>query len=149
MSLYDFPELPKVDYDRINALTADFVKNRIVPPSAEQTDDLIDKTSKVHSGVESLAASSQRLESLTEALIKETGNVRQEVAILASSSEKLERLTLRLNGLTWVLIILTFLAIAVPVGVEVWKSYYVEVPELRIALPPPQTALQTPARPPR
>jgi hypothetical protein len=47
-----------------------------------------------------------------------------EVGILANSSGKLEQLTERLNHLTWVLIILTVLAIASPIGIEVWKAYH-------------------------
>jgi hypothetical protein len=41
---------------------------------------------------------------------------------LADSSEKLERLTIKLKDLTWALIILTILAAAVPIGIELWKA---------------------------
>lgn len=42
---------------------------------------------------------------------------------LTKSSERLENLTVRLKFLTWVLIVLTALAIITPIGIEVWRAY--------------------------
>ena len=57
----------------------------------------------------------------TKELIAATSQVHDEVSVLAHSSERLETLTRRLNRLTWVLIILTALAVIVPIGIEAWK----------------------------
>jgi hypothetical protein len=46
------------------------------------------------------------------------------ISSLTSSSDRLEGLTRRLNRLTWVLIILTFLAVLVPIGLEIWNAYH-------------------------
>ena len=43
---------------------------------------------------------------------------------LSSSSDRLERLTKTLRNLTWVLIVLTFLAVLVPAGLDFWKAYH-------------------------
>ena len=43
------------------------------------------------------------------------------VKSLSSSSDRLERLTKTLRNLTWVLIVLTFLAVLVPAGLDFWK----------------------------
>jgi len=66
----------------------------------------------------------ERLSELISSLTDATNKVHQEVAILNSSSGKLEGLTRRLNGLTWVLIILTFFAVVVPAGLDFWKAYH-------------------------
>jgi hypothetical protein len=65
-----------------------------------------------------------RLAGLITSLTDATNKVHQEVAILNSSSDRLEGLTRRLNRLTWVLIILTFLAVVVPAGLDFWKAYH-------------------------
>lgn len=62
--------------------------------------------------------------SQVERLVEATNHVHREVGLLADSSNKLEGLTVRLKNLTWVLIFLTFLAAAVPIGIEVWKAYH-------------------------
>jgi hypothetical protein len=41
---------------------------------------------------------------------------------LAASSDRLENLTKTLKNLTWALIVLTFFAVAIPIGIEVWKA---------------------------
>ena len=51
---------------------------------------------------------------------------------LADSSVEMEQLTKKLNRLTCVLIVLTALAVLVPVGVEIWHAYL----ELTAPLPP-------------
>jgi hypothetical protein len=56
-------------------------------------------------------------------LTAETTKVHREVALLTASSDKLELLTKRLNGLTWALIILTGLAVAEPIAIEIWKAH--------------------------
>jgi hypothetical protein len=50
------------------------------------------------------------------------------------SSRKLEKLTERLNKLTWALIFLTIAAVAVPIGIEVWKARH-ETPAVQTAPP--------------
>jgi hypothetical protein len=120
-----------------------------IPPSAEQTQELISRTGDVHAGVETLTQSSVKLEKLTEALIDETTNVHREIAWLANSSGKLETLTATLKNLTWALIFLTVAAIVVSLGIEIWKSYHAELPSINIAPPPPRSSPQTPSPPPR
>jgi hypothetical protein len=66
----------------------------------------------------------ERISELITSLTDATNKVHQEVAILNSSSDGLERLTRRLNGLTWVLIVLTFFAVVVPIGLEIWNAYH-------------------------
>jgi hypothetical protein len=112
MKFDDFQLPPPIDLSGIR-----------IPPSAEQTNKLIDNTSLLTAGMKRLADSSSRLEKLSEALIKETSNVHREVAILGASSTKLESLTVRLNTLTWILIFLTALAL-IPVGKDLWKAYH-------------------------
>lgn len=65
-----------------------------------------------------------------------TDRVRGETAKLTSSSQKMEDLTNTLKNLTWALIVLTIAAVAVPIGIEVWKASH----ESHIALPasPPE-----------
>jgi hypothetical protein len=135
MSFFDFKP-PELDNERLNQLMADLVP----APSAEQTDKLIENTSKVHSGIETLSHYSQNLALLTETLVNETKNVHREVALLNSSSERLEHLTVRVKNLTWALFFLALLAAVIPIGIEVWKAYHQE------PAPRPQvTAPQTPA----
>lgn len=66
----------------------------------------------------------EKLGSLLSQLTAATQQVHEEVASLNSSSGKLENLTTTLKNLTWVLIVLTFLAAAVPIGLEVWKALH-------------------------
>lgn len=49
---------------------------------------------------------------------------------LAASSNKLEGLTITLKWLTITLIVITVLASAVPVGIELWKAY--QKPEIEM-----------------
>jgi hypothetical protein len=65
----------------------------------------------------------ERISELITSLTDATNKVHQEVAILSSSSDRLERLTKRLNGLTWVLIVLTSIAVVVPIGL-IWNAYH-------------------------
>jgi hypothetical protein len=65
---------------------------------------------------------SVRLAELITALNQATEKVQTEVTDLTASSTKLEDLTKTLKNLTWVLIVLTFLAAAVPIGIEFWKA---------------------------
>ncbi len=64
------------------------------------------------------------LEKRIKELDGSTNKVHQEVAILSSSSDRLEALTRTLKNLTWALIVLTIAAVAVPIGIEVWKAYH-------------------------
>src|SRR5574340_217276 len=122
----------------------ELTKNMRVPPSAEQTQELISTTGLVKVGIEALAQSSNNLEALSAALIKETANVHREVAILANSSEKLEKLTLTLKNLTWALIFLTVLAVGTPIGIEVWKAFHPEAEKPVHVSPPQPNAPQMP-----
>jgi hypothetical protein len=63
-----------------------------------------------------------QLEKRIKELDDSTNKVGQEVVILSSSSARLELLSRRLKNLTWTLIVLTLLAAAVPIGIEVWKA---------------------------
>jgi hypothetical protein len=66
----------------------------------------------------------EQLGDLLNQLTAATQHVHEEVAKLGSSSGKLETLTTTLRNLTWVLIFLTFVAAAVPIGIEVWKAFH-------------------------
>jgi hypothetical protein len=79
-----------------------------------------------------------RIGDLTEKQIEATNEVRAAVDRLTKSSDHLEGLTIRLNRLTWALIILTALGVAVPVGIEVWKA------KREIDTPPPPIVPQLP-----
>ena len=102
---------------------------------------LQEATRAVHQEVTLLIESSRTLQQLTGTLVEETTHVHREVALLTSSSEKLEGLTTTLRNLTWVLIALTFLAAAVPIGIEVWKAKHETLVQV------PSSAPQTPTVP--
>jgi hypothetical protein len=92
---------------------------------------------KVEQQVITLSKSSTALLTSTDTLVKETTNVHSEVARLTGSSTKLEKLTIRLNRLTWVLVLLTFFAVCVPIGIEVWKAYHEPESEPVLTQPKP------------
>lgn len=71
--------------------------------------------------------------------------VERAVKALTMSSEHLEGLTRRLRTLTWILIVLTALALITPIGIEIWHISH--IPEVKVISlpPPPQTAPQTPS----
>ena len=96
---------------------------------------LQEATGEMHRQVTLLAQSSTRLEHLTTALVQETATSNREIVVLTGSSHHLEHLTSRLNILSWVLIILTVLAVATPIGIEVWHVKH--LPEVKIFPPPP------------
>jgi len=75
----------------------DLTPNLRVPPSAEQTQKIVNAT----------ADSTLHLK------------------VLASSSVRLEKLTQRLNTLTIILIVITLIAV-IPAGLEIWKYYHPE-----------------------
>jgi hypothetical protein len=81
---------------------------------------------------------SMRLAELVTVLNQATDKVQSEVTDLTSSSTHLEDLTKTLRNLTWVLIVLTFVAAAVPIGIEVWKARHEAhvLPALPPTLPP-------------
>jgi len=87
--------------------------------------------------IESLTDATHLVVVATDDVKQATRGVQKEVAILAASSEKLETLTIKLNNLTWTLIVLTalavILAVVTPIGIEVWKAQHSETPS-------PQTA---------
>ena len=78
---------------------------------------------KIQTSTTNLVTTSENLGLLISNMTEATRDVHREVTILTQSSRHLERLTARLKGLTWVLIILTFVAVIVPVGLEIWKVY--------------------------
>lgn len=80
---------------------------------------------------------SMRLAELVTVLNQATDKVQSEVTDLTTSSTHLEDLTKTLRNLTWVLIVLTFIAAAVPIGIEVWRAKHVE-PALPAPPPPSQ-----------
>jgi hypothetical protein len=91
-----------------------------------------------------------RIGDLTEKQIEATNEVRTAVDRLTISSDHLEGLTMRLNRLTWILIVLTALAVIVPVGIEIWKAKReidARLPPV-VLQPPPHSASQTPIPPP-
>jgi hypothetical protein len=77
-----------------------------------------------------------RLAELITVLNQATDRVQTEVTGLTTSSTHLEDLTKTLRNLTWVLIVLTFIAAALPVGVEIWKARHEQV-----ISPPPEPPL--------
>ena len=78
---------------------------------------------RIQTSTTNLVTTSENLGLLISSMTDTTRDVHREVTILTQSSRHLERLTARLKGLTWVLIILTFVAVIVPVGLEIWKVY--------------------------
>jgi hypothetical protein len=63
--------------------------------------------------------------------------VAKQVSSLTKSSTNLEELTIRLNKLTWVLIILAVAGVVAPIGIECWKAYHSEPVVLRPPSAPP------------
>jgi hypothetical protein len=60
----------------------------------------------------------------TKAIAEITKASRTELTRLVDSSDRLEGLTKTLKHLTWVLIVLTVLAVVVPIGIEIWHAYH-------------------------
>jgi hypothetical protein len=59
-----------------------------------------------------------------QALTNATEQVHRDVERLTASSTTLETLTRTLKNLTWALILLTVLAAAVPIAIEIWKAHH-------------------------
>jgi hypothetical protein len=74
----------------------------------------------------------EQLSNLIMRLNDATGKVADEVRALASSSDRLEALTKKLNFLTIVLVVLTVVAVATPIGIEI---YHANNADKKIAVP--------------
>jgi hypothetical protein len=113
----------------------------INPGLTEQT-WIRDELHRRHLGA--IADETKNLIVATNVLVSETEKVHQEVAILAASSTRLETLTHKLKSLTWALILLSILAVGVPVAIEIWHISH--IPEVKKVQPahPQQAAPQTP-----